>query len=190
MATVLLFHHALGRTAGVVGFADRLREAGHDVHVPDLFDGLTFPSLDEGVAHVEAIGFEEVIRRGEAAADALPPDVVYAGFSLGVMPAQALTQRRPGARAALLYHSCVPPDAFDTPWPAGVPVQLHFMADDPWAEEDLPAAEALAAQVPGAELFRYPGRGHVFADPTTADHDPTAAALLLARSLELLARID
>src|SRR5687767_15108059 len=123
MATVLLFHHALGRTAGVVGFGDRLRDAGHEVHVPDLFEGATFSTLEEGVAHADAVGVQEVIRRGEDAAAGLPADLVYAGFSLGVMPAQALTQRRPGARAALLYHSCVPPEMLGAPWPDGVPVQ-------------------------------------------------------------------
>lgn len=36
MAEVLLFHHALGRTPGVLAFADDLRRVSHTVHVPDL----------------------------------------------------------------------------------------------------------------------------------------------------------
>ena len=39
MAEVLLFHHAQGRTAGCLSFADELRAAGHVVHAPDLYDG-------------------------------------------------------------------------------------------------------------------------------------------------------
>src|SRR5262245_45225518 len=98
MAEVLLFHHALGRTEGFAAFADELREAGHTVHTPDLFEGRTFGSIDEGMAHVRELGFEEIIARGDRAADGLPNELVYAGFSLGVVPAQKLAQTRPGAR--------------------------------------------------------------------------------------------
>jgi esterase/lipase len=51
MAEVLLIHHAQGRTAGVDAFADELRAAGHTVHAPDLYDGRTFATLDEGLAY-------------------------------------------------------------------------------------------------------------------------------------------
>ena len=55
MAEVLLFHHAQGLTEGVVAFADRLREAGHTVHTPDLYDGHTFQALDEGIGYAQEI---------------------------------------------------------------------------------------------------------------------------------------
>ena len=48
MADVLLFHHAQGLTRGISGLADQIRAAGHTVHVPDLFDGQVFPTLQEG----------------------------------------------------------------------------------------------------------------------------------------------
>ena len=48
MAEVLLFHHAQGQTAGFHAFADELRQAGHTVHTPDLFDGRSFATIDEG----------------------------------------------------------------------------------------------------------------------------------------------
>src|SRR5438093_11466485 len=109
MAEVLLFHHAQGQTKGFHAFADELRQAGHTVHTPDLFDGKTFGSIDEGLAYVKEMGgFEQVIERGERAADDLPNELVYAGFSLGVVTAQKLAQTRPGARGALLVYSCVP----------------------------------------------------------------------------------
>ena len=85
MTTVLLFHHALGQTPGFLEFADELRKAGLTVHTPDLYEGRTFTDLDEGVDNAREIGFGEVVRRGVAAAQDLPTDVVYAGFSLGVM---------------------------------------------------------------------------------------------------------
>src|SRR5437868_12743835 len=107
MAEVLLFHHALGQTDGFRTFADELRGAGHTVHTPDLFDGRTFATIDEGMAYAEQLGFpDEILARGARAADELPRELVYAGFSLGVLPAQRLAQTRPGARGALLFHSC------------------------------------------------------------------------------------
>jgi dienelactone hydrolase len=87
MAEVVLFHHAQGLTPGVVAFADELRQAGHTVHTPDLLDGRTFGSIDEGMRYAEEIGFpDEVIGRGVRAVEGLPAELVYAGFSLGVLP--------------------------------------------------------------------------------------------------------
>lgn len=188
MTTVLLFHHAHGQTAGFLAFADELRAAGHTVHAPDLYDGRTFEDLDDGVTYAEQVGFGEIVARGAAAAADLPVDIVYAGFSLGVLPAQSLTQNRPGARGALFYSACLPTSEFGT-WPEGVPVQIHMMDSDPWAEEDLPAARALADEVADAELLLYPGSGHLFADASLGDHDEPAAELLKARTLAFLQRV-
>jgi len=186
MAEVLLFHHAQGQTEGFLAFADELRAAGHVVHTPDLYDGKTFADLDEGVGYAKQVGFGVIMERGVAAADGLPSELVYAGFSLGVSPAQMLTQTRPGAQGALLLSACFPPSEFETPWPDGVPVQIHMMEGDEWAQEDLPAARDLVAEVEGAELFLYPGDGHLFADSSLSDFDPEAAALLEERTLAFL----
>lgn len=81
MAEVVLFHHALGLTPGVVAFAGKLRDAGHTVHTPDLFAGRTFGSIEEGMAYAEEIGFPgEVLDRGARAVQALPAGLVYAGW--------------------------------------------------------------------------------------------------------------
>jgi dienelactone hydrolase len=189
MAEVVVFHHAQGLTPGVLAFADSLREAGHVVHTPDLYEGRTFPDIPAGVAHAEAIGFGVVVDRGSAAVAGLAGGLVYAGFSMGVLPAQKLAQTRPGARGALLYHAAVPTAAFGVPWPEGVPVQVHLMADDEWAREDTEAAEALRDEA-GAELFVYPGSSHLFADSSLPDYDPAAATLLLRRTLDFLSSLD
>jgi dienelactone hydrolase len=189
MTTLLLFHHAQGQTKGFLAFADELREAGHTVHAPDLYDGKTFGTIDEGVANAKEVGFDEILRRGTASAEELPADTVYAGFSLGVMPAQSLAQTRPGARGAILYSAAMPPSEFGSSWPVGVPLQIHMMDRDPWAEEDLPAAEALVAEVENAELFLYPGSGHLFADSSLGDYDEQAAGLLKERTLAFLQRV-
>ena len=190
MTTVLLFHHAQGQTPGFLAFADELREAGHTVSAPDLYDGKTFEDIDEGVANARQVGFGEIIRRGTEAAQDLPADIVYAGFSLGVMPAQSLAQTRPGARGALLFHGALPTSEFEGPWPDGVPLQIHMMDADPWAEEDRPAAEALIEEIEGGELFIYPGSGHLFADPGSGDYDEQAAGLLKERTLAFLQRVE
>jgi dienelactone hydrolase len=187
MAQVVLFHHALGLTPGIAVFADELRRAGHTVHTPDLFEGRTFPNLDDGVKHAEQIGFAEVIGRGVRAVEQLPTNVVYAGFSLGVLPAQQLAQTRPGALGALLYYSCVPVAEFGG-WPEGVPVQVHGMDADPIfiGEGDVEAARELVASTAHGELFLYPGDQHYFLDPTLPSYDADAAALVMQRTLALL----
>jgi dienelactone hydrolase len=186
MAEILLFHHAQGQTEGFLAFADELRAAGHTVHAPDLYEGKTFAELDDGVANAKEVGFDVILERGIATAEGLPAELVYAGFSMGVMPAQALTQTRPGAQGALLLSACLPTSEFEDPWPEGVPAQIHMMERDEWAQEDLPAARELVEEVENAQLFLYPGDGHLFADSSLADFDPEAAALLKERVLVFL----
>lgn len=184
MATLLLFHHAQGLTAGVHAFADGLRAAGHVVHTPDLYDGKTFTDLREGVAHAQQVGFENITERGLMIAEGLPSDLVYAGFSMGAMPAQKLAQTRPGTLGALLLHSSVPLSYFGGVWPEGVPLQMHTMEADDWGDVDV--ARQLAETIAGAELFLYPGDRHLFTDNSLSDYDESAAALVRERVLRFL----
>jgi len=189
MTEILLYHHVQGLTPGVETFADELRQAGHTVHTPDLFDGRTFATIPDGIAFAREAGFGPLVERGVAAAQDLPADLVYAGFSFGVMPAQQLAQTRPGARGALLMHSCLPTSEFGEAWPENVPVQIHAMEADPEFAEDAAAARELAASTDQAELFLYPGEQHLFADSSLPDYDPAAAALLMERVLAFLDRV-
>jgi dienelactone hydrolase len=189
MAEILLFHHAQGQTKGFHAFADELRQAGHTVHAPDLFDGHTFETLDEGMAYANKVGFGELLDQGVRAADGLPNELVYAGFSLGVLPAQKLAQTRPGARGALLFYACVPTSEFGSKWPADVPVQIHGMDADPIfvGEGDVDAARALLEEAEQGELFLYPGDQHYFADSSLPSYDEDATQLLTRRVLDFLA---
>jgi len=144
----------------------------------------------------ERIGDEVLGERADRAVADLPQDLVYAGFSLGVLSAQRLAQTRPGARGALLYESCIPITgewAFG-PWPDGVPVQIHGMDKDPYfaLEGDIDAARELVDIVgPGlAELFVYPGDRHLFTDGSLPSYDADAAALVLQRSLAFLDQVS
>jgi dienelactone hydrolase len=185
MTEVLLYHHVQGLTEGVRSFADELQQAGHTVHTPDLFNGRTFDTIEEGMA-----GFGALAERGVAAADGIGPEAVYAGFSFGVIVAQQLAQTRPGARGALLMYSCLPVSEFGDTWPEGVPVQVHGKDADPFFAEDLEAAQALVDSTDQAELFLYPGDDHLFADSSLPAYDAAAAALLTERVLAFLDRVQ
>jgi dienelactone hydrolase len=190
LAEIVLFHHAHGLTPGVRHFAAELEAGGHKVTVPDLYDGKTFESLDDGISYAGQVGFETIVERGRRAAEELPNEMVYAGFSLGVMPAQMLAQTRPGAKGALLFHACVPPAEFGGPWPPALPVQIHGMENDPFfAEEgDLDAARQLVASAENAELFVYPGDRHLFTDDSLPTYNEACTKMLFERVLGFLAR--
>ena len=190
MAEIVQFHHVQGLTPGLVAFAEELRAAGHTVHTPDLFEGRTFDSIDEGLAYVRTIGFEATMDLGVKAVEGLPADLVYVGLSLGVMSAQKLTQTRPGARGAVFLYSCLPTSEFGS-WPAGVPVQIHGMDADPFFvdEGDLDAARALVEEAEDGALFLYSGDQHYFTDSSLPSYDEAATALVLERMLEFLATV-
>ncbi len=188
MADAVLFHHAQGLTPGIEAFAYQLGAAGHTVTIPDLYEGAVFATLDEGVAHAEEIGFEELIAKGEAAAGRLDPEIVYAGFSLGALIAHKLAQTRPGAIGALLYHhGDVPIQTFGNSWPAGVDVQIHINEQDEYCE--MAVVEefiAVAGEKAHAELYTYPGSSHLFADFSLSGYEPESAELAIQRTLDFL----
>lgn len=190
MAEILFFHHLLGLTPGLLSLADAIRQAGHTVHTPDLFDGRTFDSIDEGMAYTKSLDVD-VIERGVRVADELPAEIVYAGVSFGVMAAQQLAQTRPGARGALLLEGAAPPDYFAPSWPAEVPVQFHAMDEDPFfvGEGDVEFARAIVVQAKQGELFLYPGKAHLFVDSGLPSYAADAAELVRRRSLDFLAAL-
>lgn len=192
MTDLLLFHHIQGLTDGVRALADDLRGAGHVVYTPDLFEGRTFASIEEGFGYARETGFDTIRARGAEVADELGAGagersgLVYGGLSFGVTIAQRYAQTDPGARGALLLHSCLPVSEFGESWPAGVPVQVHGMEGDEFFDEDLPAARALADSTPEAELFVYPGESHLFTDSSLPAYDAEATGLLRQRVLAFL----
>jgi dienelactone hydrolase len=191
VAEILLFHHAHGLTSGCSAFADTLRDAGHVVHTPDLYDGRTFSDLEEGVGYARQVGFGTMVERGVTAAESLPAGLVYIGMSLGAMPAQQLAQTRAGAKGAVLLHAAVPASEFGDAWPADVPLQIHLMEEDEFAlEGDLDAARELDETVEEAQLFLYPGDRHLFTDSSLAAYDEEAATLVTERVLAFLEELD
>lgn len=191
MAEIVCFHHAQGLTPGVQELADRFREAGHRVHLPDLYEGRVFADLGSGVEHAEAIGFAELVDRGVRAAEPVTAPVVV-GLSMGVLPAMRVAMTRTDVRAAALLHACVPPDQLGGTWPARLPTQVHGMDEDPEfaAAGDLAAARALAEASDLVRVFTYPGDAHLFTDPSLPVYDDLAAGQVVDRILTLLDSLD
>lgn len=177
MTHVVLFHHVLGLTPGVSALADQLSSAGHRVETPDLFAGQAFTDIAAGLAHVNELGEVELLERAEHACAGLPAGIVYAGLSLGVVPAQHLLQTRAGATGAVLLHSFIPPRQVAGQWPTNCPVELYGTAADPFFVDDgdLDAARDWQATHPNLHLHLYPGSGHLFLEPGMPDHDPDLA---------------
>jgi dienelactone hydrolase len=181
---IVLFHSALGLRPAVVDWAGRLREVGHIVHVPDLYDGEVF---DDGLAAAEKIqrlGFDEVLNRSRRAVADLPSELVYAGFSNGGACAELLAATRPGARGAILMHAPLPIRSLGWDiWPATCPVQVHFAERDSLRQQGIIDALAHRVRTGGAifEQHDYPGSGHLFTDPGRPGFSASASDEMFAR---------
>lgn len=185
-ATIVLFHSAYGLRPAVHEAADRLRAAGHEVCVPDLYDGRTAEDIEEGLRIREEIGRDELLRRAvSAAAPHSASGLVYAGFSLGGSIAQTLALGDEKARGLLLLHgtSDLAEDAA-----TDIPVQLHVAEPHPFESEDWLNAWYLRMRRAGAdvEVHRYHGAGHVYTDPGLPDWDEEAAERTWAVALDFL----
>ncbi|MFC7624107.1 dienelactone hydrolase family protein [Microlunatus sp. GCM10028923] len=191
---VIIFHSTLGLRPVELAAADRIRRAGHRVVVPDLFGGETaaevdgVPSVPAGFALQRRIGWDTVLGRAADAVRDLPPRTVLCGFSMGVGVIAELWPERLAAAAVLLLHATTPVPAGVAP---GTPVQTHVAVGDRFAPEDRLVAfqDSVAATGADGALFRYPGAGHFFTDPTLPDHDPGAAASTWQRIETVLAGV-
>ncbi|MGK5628982.1 dienelactone hydrolase family protein [Streptomyces sp. URMC 123] len=189
--TIVLFHSAYGLRPAVHAAAERLRAAGHEVHVPDLYEGRTAETVEDGMAIKDGIGTDELLRRAVAAVAPLSDrGLVYAGFSLGGSIAQNLALADEKARALLLFHGTS--DLTDDASADGLPVQLHVADPDPFEPHDWLNAWYLRMGRAGAEVevYRYAGAGHLFTDPDLPDHDAEAAAAAWAVALAFLDELE
>jgi len=191
MATVVLFHPVLGVREGTLDAARRLRSAGHEVVIADLFDGRTFDAYEPAIAFAEGeLGHATLLQRADAAVANEPNGFVVVGYSLGcVMAVHVATQRR--VAGVVMVAGAIPPSALGSgaTWPRGVPAQRHATVDDPWGEQDLLDQARLEIEHADAELvnFDYPGSGHLFMDPTLPDeYDRAAADLFYSRLLNFV----
>jgi dienelactone hydrolase len=183
--TILLLHSMYGRRPAVLDAADRLRATGHEVVVPDLYDGRTTADVDEGVRIKDEIGWAELRGRAAAAAAAHTGDrLVYAGLSLGAGLAQELAFEDGGAAGLLLMHGVM--DVGEKA--RGLRVQLHIADPDPFDPPEVVEEWHAGMRRAGAEaeVFRYTGAGHLFTDPGLPDHDAAAADAAWERATAFL----
>jgi dienelactone hydrolase len=184
MARIALFHSALGVRPGVLDAATRLRARGHEVLVVDQYDGRVFDDHAAAGAHVQALGFPELMSRAEAAVAGLPDGFVVLGWSNGAGMAEYVATRRRVAGAVLVSGALPLELVGATAWPEEVPVQLHGTEGDPFARPDWEAAFVAAVEAAGAPLVRctHPGTGHLFTDPSLpGEYDPGATERLWAQ---------
>ena len=191
MTDIALFHSVLGVREGVTDAAARLRSAGHEVLVVDQYDGRVFDDYEEAGAHVDRVGFPALMQVALDAVAGLPDGFVVAGFSNGAGMAEYVATQR-ACRGALLVAGALPLAVLGVDaWPAGVPVQVHHTEGDPeHAPEWLDAFVADLRRAPApVEVFRYPGGGHLFTDPSLpAEYDEQAAELFWSRALAFVDR--
>ncbi|WP_037577347.1 dienelactone hydrolase family protein [Phaeacidiphilus oryzae] len=193
MARILLLHSVFGFRPAVRDAAERLRAAGHEVHTPEYLDGKLFEDVEEGLAYVEDVGKEQLMRRVLRTALPLMEDgrgpLTYAGFSLGGSLAQNLALNDENASGLLLFHgtSDIQEDAHTE-----MPVQLHVAEPDPFEPEDWLNAWYLNMLKAGAdvEIHRYRGAGHLFTDPSLPDYDEAAAERAWLIADAFLAELD
>ncbi|MFJ8665845.1 dienelactone hydrolase family protein [Streptomyces sp. NPDC093600] len=173
---IMLFHSTYGPRPAVEAAAERLRAAGHQVRVPDLFEGQTAETVEEGMELQKAIGKEELLKRAVlASAPYSDRGLVYAGFSFGASVAQTLALGDEKARGLLLLHGTS--DIAESASVDDLPVQLHIADPDPFESHDWLTSWYLRMGKAGAdvEVYRYPGAGHLYTDPDLPDYDEAAA---------------
>ena len=186
MSQVLLLHSAMGLRPAVRRLADELVALGHELVVPDYYEGQVFDDGRAGTEHRDAVGAGTLFQRVQAhlTAHELRPDAVLAGLSLGAAFAQALARHRPQAHAVVLLHHVTAPRGA---W-SGQPVQVHRYAEDPWVEPDDVDLLGQAVRQSGARFEDHvtPGRGHLFTDLDLPDGDAEATARTVTRIHEFL----
>lgn len=191
MATVVLFHSVLGARPGFVAAAERLRAAGHTVHVIDQYDGRVFDDYEPAMAFLQEVGLPALMERALAACADLPDGFVTLGFSNGAGMAEYVDGSRPGVTGVVMVGGALDPVHLGITWPPGLGGQVHTTVDDPWRDEGneavVTAAAAAGARI---EVYDYPGSGHLFADPSKPDeYQPAEAELLWSRVEDFLGRV-
>lgn len=186
MATVALFHSALGVRPGIEDAADLLRSRGHEVRVVDQYDGRTFDDYEEAMAFVNEIGFPALMNKAIELTEGLPSGFVTLGFSNGGGMAEHVAVNRPGVAGVVLVAGALDPAAIGARWPRRVPAQVHYTVDDPFRDQrGIDAVlSAVASAGAEAESFDYPGSGHLFADPSKPDEYQSAEAKLMWDRIE------
>jgi len=191
-AGVVVLHPWWGLNDDVMAYCRRLADAGFAVAAPDLYEGRLAStveeadrfsaSLDEDAADAYALAAVDAL------AEALDPSARLGalGFSMGAPWALWLPAHRPVTASVVYYGTTVGPSLSR----ATTPVLGHFAQEDEYEPEEAVAALETALRDAGraVELYRYPGTGHWFAEPSRDAYVADASELAFDRTVAFLER--
>ncbi|HMK54169.1 MAG TPA: dienelactone hydrolase family protein [Methanobacteriaceae archaeon] len=189
MANIVIFHSVLGLRRGIIEAAEMLKDKGHNVLVPDLYNGEIFDDMEQANRRFQEIGITEMMSRTISSVKDFPNEAVYVGFSTGGASAELLAGTKPGAKGCLLFHAALPLNMLGIErWLSSVPVQVHYAVKDPLKNQQFIEDLSKSIQQSGAsyEYFEYPGTGHLFTDPDSKDYNRKSSELLWQRALQFL----
>jgi carboxymethylenebutenolidase len=190
---VALYHAWWGLNDDVIAFADRLAAAGFSVLAPDLFGGEVAASIDEADRLSSSVDEDTVDAIALAAIDQLAQRegagtrIGTVGFSFGGAWAVWAAGRRDQVGASVVYYGSVTGPTLSA---ARSAVVGHFAEEDPHEPAENVAAFEQGLRDAGREvtIYRYPGTGHWFAEPSRDAYRPEAADLAFDRTVEFLRR--
>lgn len=192
-ATVILAPEIFGVNAHIRGVADDYAAAGYLALAPQLFDrserdyeaGYEQTDIEAGVAIIQTIGFDEVLRDLSACIQFTEStgNAIVIGYCWGGTIAWLASARLAEIRAAVAYYGGGIPDFVDEAPQS--PIMLHFAEQDkrPTHEQ----AKEIAAQYPQAESHFYPA-GHGFNCDQRGSFHADSAALALTRTRDFIER--
>jgi carboxymethylenebutenolidase len=190
-AGVALFHAWWGLNDDVVAYADRLADAGFAVMAPDVFGGQVASTIEEaeriaGGADEAAVD-EIALATVDRLADRLGPTgkIAALGFSFGAAFAVSAPTQRDRLAATVVYYGTYTGSILTR---AQVPVLGHFAETDPYETDEGVAEfeEGLRSAGRDVTIYRYPGTGHWFAEPSRDAYRPEAADLAFERTAAFL----
>jgi dienelactone hydrolase len=163
------------------------------VAVIDQYDGRSFDDYEEATAFAESLGYPALMAGAFAAVERLPDGFVAVGFSNGGGMAEHVALHRQVSGVVLLAGALPLEMLGGRPWPAGVPVQIHYTRNDPFRRQDWLDSLTGSVRESGAsvERYDYAGAGHLFTDPSLpAEYDAAATERLWERVLAFCAACD
>jgi carboxymethylenebutenolidase len=188
---VLLLHAWWGLNDDVVAYAEQLAAAGFAVAAPDMFGGQIASTIEEADrlsgssddAAIQAITLATVDelaeRRGPAS------KIAALGFSFGAAWAIWAPTRSDLVVATAVYYGTWVDEILVA---SHVPVLGHFAENDPYETAETVDAFEKGLRDAGRDvtIYRYPGTGHWFAEPSRDAYQPAAAGLAFDRTVEFL----
>jgi carboxymethylenebutenolidase len=194
MPGVIVLHAWWGLNADALAYAERIAAEGFAVLEPDLYRGDsadTIEGAEELAGRLDETAADAIaLATIDALADRLGPEAPLAtiGFSLGAAWSIWSAAERDRVAGSVVYYGTVLGPSLAR---AHVPVLGHFAESDPFEPAEQVAAfeEALRAAGRSAEIHRYPGTGHWFAEPSRDAYRPAAADLAFERTVDFLRRV-